>query len=56
MKAAKPLHVQLAQLKHLPPRQVCQQSYEVQQLSILVQRLFPQPNVNMENKFIKDSN
>ena len=56
MKAAKPPHVQLTQLKHLPPHQVYRRSYEVQQLSILVQRLSPQSNISMENKLIKDSN
>jgi hypothetical protein len=56
MEAAKTPHVQLAQLKHLPPHQVCRQSYEVQQLSILAQRLFPHSNISMENKLIKDSN
>jgi hypothetical protein len=56
MKAAKPPHVQLVQLKHLPPHQVYRRSYEVQQLSILVQRLFPRLNTSKENKLIKDSN
>ena len=54
--AAKTRHVQLAQLKHLPPHQVCRQSYEVHQLSILAQRLFPHANISTENKLIKDSN
>jgi hypothetical protein len=35
---------------------VYRRSYEVQQLSILVQRLSPQSNISMENKLIKDSN
>jgi hypothetical protein len=40
----------------LPPHQVCRQSYEVHQLSILAQRLFPHANISTENKLIKDSN
>src|SRR4029453_10929995 len=56
MEAAKTAHVQLAQLKHLPPHQVCRRCYEVQQLSILARRLLPQSNISMENKLIKDSN
>jgi hypothetical protein len=48
MEAAKTPHVQLARLKHSPPHQVCWQSYEAQQLSILIQRLLPHSNIIME--------
>ena len=48
MEAAKTPYVQLAQLKHLPPHQVCWRSCEAQRLSILVQRLFPHSNITMK--------
>ena len=48
MEAAKTSPVRLARLKHSPPHQVCWQSYEAQQLSILIQRLLPHSNINME--------